>query len=75
MLLCLQKAVWQNDSDEETAVVENGEVHHEEETTEGRTDETEEMLASSRCKKRKCGYCGIYVSSVSRLVPTERLRL
>ena len=63
-MMYLQKAVWQNDSDEENGVVENGGIQIEEGTTEGRTDETEEMLASSRCKKRKCGYCGIYVSQI-----------
>ena len=59
----LQKAIWQNDSDEENGPVENGEIQTETaEVTEERTDETEEMLASSKCKRRKCGYCGIYVS-------------
>ena len=43
--------------------MENGEIQTETgEVTEERTDETEEMLASSKCKRRKCGYCGIYVS-------------
>ena len=58
----LQKAIWQNDSDEESGPVENGEVQSETAgVTEERTEETDEMLASSKCQRRKCGYCGIYV--------------
>ena len=58
----LQEAIWQNDSDEENGPVENAEVQTETTgVTEEKTDETEEMLASSKCQRRKCGYCGIYV--------------
>ena len=73
-----QKAIWQNDSDEEApADAETGGgagdatvvIPEEDENeadammaaTHAHGDETQEMLASTKSKLRKCGYCGIYV--------------
>ncbi len=74
----LQKAIWQNDSDEEMGETGNGGIHRqrdedgemeggrpreEEGEMEERIAETEEMLgAANSTRLRKCGYCGIHVS-------------